>query len=181
LGRVEFDAAKNAANIRERGLAFEQVVEFDFAGALVKRDDRKAYPEVRFLAIGLLGGRLHVPASRRCPEESGSSASGKPTLERPSAMNKRPPLTDAAGEVRELTQGDLAQFKPSKEALPEDLYDGLVRMNRRAGVRGPQKAPLKQATTIRFDADVLAALKATGKGWQTRVNDAMREWVKTRR
>lgn len=96
-------------------------------------------------------------------------------------MNKRPPLTDAAGEVRELTQGDLAQFKPSKEALPEDLYDGLVRMNRRAGVRGPQKAPLKQSTTIRFDADVLAALKATGKGWQTRVNDAMREWVKTRR
>jgi uncharacterized protein (DUF4415 family) len=33
--------------------------------------------------------------------------------------------------------------------------------------------------TIRFDADVLAALKATGKGWQARVNDAMREWLKT--
>jgi len=30
-------------------------------------------------------------------------------------------------------------------------------------------------TTIRFDADVLAALKASGKGWQTRVNEAMRE------
>ena len=40
-------------------------------------------------------------------------------------------------------------------------------------------APLKASTTIRFDADVLAALKATGRGWQTRVNDAMREWVKT--
>lgn len=34
------------------------------------------------------------------------------------------------------------------------------------------------AATIPFDADVLAALKATGKGWQTRVNDAMRDWVK---
>lgn len=45
--------------------------------------------------------------------------------------------------------------------------------------RGPGKAPLKVPTTIRFDPDVLAALKATGKGWQTRVNDAMREWVKT--
>ncbi len=44
--------------------------------------------------------------------------------------------------------------------------------------RGPQKTPLKVPTTIRFDADVLAALKATGKGWQTRVNEAMREWVK---
>lgn len=40
-------------------------------------------------------------------------------------------------------------------------------------------SPLKASTTIRFDADVLDALKATGRGWQTRVNDAMREWVKT--
>ncbi len=44
--------------------------------------------------------------------------------------------------------------------------------------RGRQKAALKVPTTIRFDADVLAAVKATGKGWQTRVNDAMREWVR---
>lgn len=46
-------------------------------------------------------------------------------------------------------------------------------------VRGAQKAPLKVPTTIRFDADVLAALKASGKGWQTRVNETMREWIKT--
>jgi uncharacterized protein (DUF4415 family) len=44
--------------------------------------------------------------------------------------------------------------------------------------RGPQKRPTKVPTTIRFDPDVLAALKTTGKGWQTRVNDAMREWLK---
>lgn len=44
--------------------------------------------------------------------------------------------------------------------------------------RGAQKTPVKVPTTIRFDADVLAELKATGKGWQTRVNDAMREWIK---
>jgi uncharacterized protein (DUF4415 family) len=45
-------------------------------------------------------------------------------------------------------------------------------------VRGLQKAPTKVPTTIRFDADVLAALKSGGKGWQTRVNDAMRDWLK---
>jgi uncharacterized protein (DUF4415 family) len=44
--------------------------------------------------------------------------------------------------------------------------------------RGPQKAPLKVPTTIRFDADVLAELKASGKGWQTRVNDAVRDALK---
>jgi uncharacterized protein (DUF4415 family) len=47
--------------------------------------------------------------------------------------------------------------------------------------RGPGNKPRKVPTTIRFDPDVLAALKATGKGWQTRVNDAMREWVKAHR
>ena len=37
-----------------------------------------------------------------------------------------------------------------------------------------QKAPLKKPTTIRLDADVLAALKATGDGWQTRLNEMVR-------
>lgn len=49
---------------------------------------------------------------------------------------------------------------------------------RRPGQRGKQKTPLKVPTTIRFDADVLTGLKATGQGWQTRVNKAMREWLK---
>jgi len=54
--------------------------------------------------------------------------------------------------------------------------DATLAQLRRA--RGPQKTALKVPTTIRFDADVLAALKASGKGWQTRVNDAMRDWLK---
>jgi uncharacterized protein (DUF4415 family) len=45
--------------------------------------------------------------------------------------------------------------------------------------RGPGKAPRKIPATIRFDPDVLAGLRATGKGWQTRANDALREWLKT--
>jgi uncharacterized protein (DUF4415 family) len=45
--------------------------------------------------------------------------------------------------------------------------------------RPPLAAPKKAPVTLRLDVDVLAALKATGKGWQTQVNDAMREWVKT--
>jgi uncharacterized protein (DUF4415 family) len=43
--------------------------------------------------------------------------------------------------------------------------------------RGAGKKPVKIQTAIRFDPDVLAALKATGRGWQTRVNNVMREWV----
>jgi uncharacterized protein (DUF4415 family) len=36
----------------------------------------------------------------------------------------------------------------------------------------------KQPLTVRYDADVVAAFKATGRGWQTRMNDALRDWLK---
>ena len=39
---------------------------------------------------------------------------------------------------------------------------------------GSVKAMPKASTTIRFDAEVLEALKASGEGWQTRVNDMLR-------
>ena len=48
-----------------------------------------------------------------------------------------------------------------------------------ARIGRPRIATPKVPTTIRFDADVLAALKASGKGWQTRVNEAMRDWLKS--
>jgi len=55
-----------------------------------------------------------------------------------------------------------------------DLYHGdkLIRRGR------PKADAPKIQTAIRFDQDVLAGLRATGKGWQTRVNDVMREWLK---
>lgn len=46
---------------------------------------------------------------------------------------------------------------------------------RRAG-RPPLENP-KEPVTMRVDADVLAAIKATGRGWQTRVNSVLREAV----
>lgn len=48
---------------------------------------------------------------------------------------------------------------------------------RRGRPLGSVKAKPKVPTTIRFDQDVIDALKASGRGWQTRVNDAMREWL----
>lgn len=43
----------------------------------------------------------------------------------------------------------------------------------------PAAAATKISTTIRFDADILAAFKSHGEGWQTRMNDALRDWLKT--
>jgi uncharacterized protein len=58
--KIEFDAAKNDANVRERGLPFDRAAEFDFDSAIVEQDNRKDYPEVRYVALGYLESRLHV-------------------------------------------------------------------------------------------------------------------------
>lgn len=44
----------------------------------------------------------------------------------------------------------------------------------------PAGSGTKISTTIRFDAEVLAAFKATGDGWQTRMNDALKDWLRSR-
>ena len=42
-------------------------------------------------------------------------------------------------------------------------------------VRGrPKAATTKEPVKLRLDADVLAALRATGDGWQTRINETLR-------
>ncbi len=89
-------------------------------------------------------------------------------------MTKRAPLIDEGGEVRELTAADLRHFKPAAEVLPPELLKLM-------GVkpRGAQKAPTKQATTIRLSPDVMAAFKATGAGWQTRIDAALKDWLRT--
>ena len=43
----------------------------------------------------------------------------------------------------------------------------------------PALAKPKEHVNIRLDADVLDAFKADGLGWQTRINAALRDWLKT--
>jgi uncharacterized protein (DUF4415 family) len=45
--------------------------------------------------------------------------------------------------------------------------------------RGPNKKPAKEQVAIRLDPDVVGALRASGPGWQTRVNTALKEWLAT--
>ena len=57
---IEFDPAKNVLNVRRRSLSFESAAEFVFDTALVYADQRRDYGETRYVALGLLGSRLHV-------------------------------------------------------------------------------------------------------------------------
>jgi uncharacterized protein (DUF4415 family) len=85
-------------------------------------------------------------------------------------MKKKLPLINEEGEVRELTRDDMALFKPAAEVLPASLLKKL-------GVRGPQKSPKKVVTTIRLSPDILEKFKATGDGWQTRIDKSLRQFI----
>jgi uncharacterized protein (DUF4415 family) len=73
--------------------------------------------------------------------------------------------------VEQARRGEYARVSPPEE----------IAARRRGRPVGSRKASPKVQTAIRFDADVLAGLRATGRGWQTRANDALREWLKTQR
>jgi len=49
---IEYDAAKNARNILQRGLPFDLVALFDWGTATIEQDARRDYGEVRFQATG---------------------------------------------------------------------------------------------------------------------------------
>ena len=49
--RLGYHPEKNAWNIRERGLSFEDVALLDWANAAIRRDKRRDYGEDRFQAL----------------------------------------------------------------------------------------------------------------------------------
>ena len=99
-----------------------------------------------------------------------------PTPEEEAAINAG---IAADPDTFELDDDWFTRAKPASEFFDAKTYAGLAALKRRPGERGAQKRPTKVPTTIRFDPDVLDGLKAGGRGWQTRVNDAMRDWLKT--
>jgi uncharacterized protein (DUF4415 family) len=71
----------------------------------------------------------------------------------------------------ELTKADFARAKPFAEAFP-DLAASI-----RKG-RGPNKAPTKKLVSLRLSPEVIEHFKATGDGWQSRIDETLRKVVK---
>jgi uncharacterized protein (DUF4415 family) len=80
--------------------------------------------------------------------------------------------------VNEVTRPvGTGEFNGRIRQAKEDLQQ-IGKIGRR--VRGSQKAPKKVRISMRLSPEVFEFFKAGGRGWQTRLDEALKEWTRDR-
>ena len=91
------------------------------------------------------------------------------------ARRRKPEMVDDDNPA--LTPEWFGRARPAADVLP-DLIGAKAAAPLLKPKRGrPAKAAPKQATNIRFSPEVLAYFRATGPGWQTRVDEVLKNFV----
>jgi len=94
-------------------------------------------------------------------------------------MSDRQKLELVEDENPEWTVEDFSHARPAPEVL-QALFSPGVAASMLQPKRGrPTLKNPKEHINIRIDADILAAFRATGSGWQTRLNIVLREWFES--
>ncbi|AEG03165.1 BrnA antitoxin family protein [Sinorhizobium meliloti] len=78
-----------------------------------------------------------------------------------------------AVDFPELTDEELTNMRPARDVLPPEFFKAMEEHRRSRG-RPSLEHPKKQVT-LRLDEDVIAKFRAGGKGWQSRMNEALRK------
>ena len=71
----------------------------------------------------------------------------------------------------EWTQADFARAKSAAEVLPAQFVAAYRKRGRPVGTTKPDA---KQQITLRLDRDIIARFRATGPGWQARINEVLK-------
>lgn len=101
-----------------------------------------------------------------------SSACARLLAKRSNAMPKLEPGTILPSMAEDKAITTAARRDPDAKPLTAAQWREAKPRTR---LGRPPKEALKQAITLCLDPDVLAVLRATGAGWQTRVNTILRE------
>ncbi len=82
-------------------------------------------------------------------------------------------------DVPEATDEWFKKARPARDVLPGLVGNSAAQELLKPKRGRPLSANPKEHVNIRLDADVLSAFKSTGSGWQTRLNNALRDWLRT--
>jgi uncharacterized protein (DUF4415 family) len=95
---------------------------------------------------------------------------------RPSPEEIEALVAQAPGEDRPLTAGEAARWEAG--VFVEGGGYAKVRQALAAKrQRGSQVAPTKKLVSVRYSPEVLDFFKASGAGWQTRMDEVLKRWV----
>ena len=88
-------------------------------------------------------------------------------------------IARAPGKDRPLTAKEEAKWSDAVlvEGGGYPAAKAAIAARRKPGQRGIQRAPTKQLVSVRYSAEVLSHFKSEGAGWQTRMDDALKQWV----
>ena len=98
------------------------------------------------------------------------------TLEEMRAARER---GESQSDFEAIRRNSVAAVEPADDADSPDA-SAIMRVEiarRRAG--RPAGSGAKEQVAIRLDRDILAAFRAAGSGWQTRLNAALQDWLKS--
>jgi len=95
-------------------------------------------------------------------------------------MKPRPDPELLDDDAPEADAGWFAGAKPAPELLPE-LFGPVVAAEMLSSDRGHAgQASGKERITVVLDVEVVEAFRSTGRGWQSRLNSALRDWLQQR-
>ena len=90
-------------------------------------------------------------------------------------MSHKPVIFDE--DNPEWTAQDFARAKQGHD-IPDFIQKAFPNTRPRGRPQGSTKADAKQQVTLRLDPDVIAGFRASGPGWQRRINEALRAALK---
>jgi uncharacterized protein (DUF4415 family) len=93
-------------------------------------------------------------------------------------MPRKPNPERIDTDAPEATAAWFAQARPAKDVLAEIVGADAAKDMLKPRRGRPALDHPKEHVNIRLDADVVGAFRQGGVGWQTRINNALRDWLK---
>jgi len=180
---IEFDPDKEAANLAKHGISLRRAGEL----LVVGYERLLRHNEVRVQAVGLIEGdyySLVFVFRRNVVRAISLRRAHQEEVDRVSRKNKGLAEGGAPFEHEhvgydddnpEWTEERIARAHPASELPPEVLAYFPQTL---AKLRGPQKAPTKVAVSLRLSLEVVDHFRSGGRGWQTRIDDALKDLIK---
>lgn len=85
-------------------------------------------------------------------------------------VSRKTPPVHFDADNPEWTEEDFVKARPAQEVLPAGVLEAFGKKRGR-----PVAKVKKEQVTVRLDPSILAALRAGGPGWQSRLNDVLKK------